>query len=46
LPSDEICDGDSADNKNLEHEGDHDDDIVEDHGFSGSRHARIGGFSQ
>jgi len=36
-PSDELCDGDSADDKQLEHEGDHADEIVEDNGFSGSR---------
>jgi hypothetical protein len=37
MPSDETCDGDSSDNKQLEHTGDKDDDIVEDTGFSGSR---------
>jgi len=40
-PSDEICDGDSADNKELEKTSEKDDDIVEDHGFSGSRGATI-----
>jgi hypothetical protein len=36
-PSNEICDGDSADDKELEKEADKSDDIVEDTGFSGSR---------
>jgi hypothetical protein len=37
LPSNEVCDGDSSENKELEKEADKSDDIVEDTGFSGSR---------
>jgi len=44
-PSDEVANGDSSEDKQLEHEGDHDDDIVEDTGFSGSRGHRIGTFA-
>jgi len=33
LPSNEICDGDSADDKELEDENDPNDDIVDDNGF-------------
>jgi len=36
-PSDEVANGDKMEDLDLEHEGDHNDDIVEDHGFSGSR---------
>lgn len=32
-PSNEICDGDSADDKELEDENDPNDDIVDDNGF-------------
>ena len=32
-PADEICDGDAMDNRQLEDEGDVDDDIVDDNGF-------------
>ena len=45
-PSDEVANGDSSEDKQVEHEGDHDDDIVEDTGFSGSRGHRIGTFAQ
>jgi len=31
--SDELCDGDSADDKEVESETDKNDDIVDDHGF-------------
>ena len=41
-PSDEVANGDVSENKQLEHEGDHNDDIVEDTGFSGSRGHTIG----
>lgn len=33
FPMDEICDGDIMDNRQLEDEGDEDDDIVDDNGF-------------
>ena len=39
-PSDYLCDGDSADDKEVSDAVDADDDIVEDLGFSGSRNAR------
>jgi hypothetical protein len=32
-PSDEVANGDKADDKQLEDEGDPDDDIVDDNGF-------------
>lgn len=38
--SDFLCDGDSADDKEIQDTADADDDIVEDFGFSGSRNAR------
>lgn len=41
LPSDEVANGDAMENRDLETEADHNDDIVEDHGFSGSRGAVI-----
>ena len=37
LPSNEVANGDKMDDLDLQHEGDHNDDIVEDTGFSGSR---------
>jgi len=40
-PSDEVANGDAMENRDLETEADHNDDIVEDHGFSGSRGATI-----
>ena len=33
-PSDEVCDGDANENRELEDEDDADDDIVDDNGFS------------
>jgi hypothetical protein len=39
-PSDYICDGDSADDKQILDAADAEDTIVEDFGFSGSRNAR------
>ena len=36
-PSDEVANGDAMEDRDLETEADHNDDIVEDHGFSGSR---------
>ena len=39
-PSDYLCDGDSADDKEIQDAADAEDDIVEDFGFSGSRNAR------
>jgi len=39
-PSDYICDGDSADDKQIYDAADLEDTIVEDFGFSGSRNAR------
>lgn len=41
LPSDEVANGDAMENRDLETEADHNDDIVEDHGFSSSRGAVI-----
>lgn len=38
--SDWLCDGDSADDKEIQDTADPDDEIVEDFGFSGSRNAR------
>jgi len=38
--SDYLCDGDSADDKEIQDTADADDTIVEDFGFSGSRNAR------
>ena len=46
LPSNEVANGDKMDDLDLQHEGDHNDDIVEDTGFSGSRGHRIGTFAQ
>lgn len=40
-PSDEVANGDAMENRDLETEADHNDEIVEDHGFSGSRGAVI-----
>lgn len=39
-PSDYLCDGDSADNKEISDTADPEDTVVEDFGFSGSRNAR------
>ena len=39
-PSDYLCDGDSADDKEILDAADPEDMIVEDFGFSGSRNAR------
>jgi len=39
-PSDYLCDGDSADDKEIQDTADPNDDVVEDFGFSGSRNAR------
>lgn len=38
--SDFLCDGDSADDKEIQDTADGEDDVVEDFGFSGSRNAR------
>jgi len=38
--SDWLCDGDSADDKEIQDTADPEDEIVEDFGFSGSRNAR------
>jgi hypothetical protein len=39
-PSDYLCDGDKADDKEILDAADPEDTIVEDFGFSGSRNAR------
>ena len=39
-PSDYLCDGDKADDKEIYDAADPEDTIVEDFGFSGSRNAR------
>ena len=39
-PSEYLCDGDTADDKQLNDAADSEDTIVEDFGFSGSRNAR------
>jgi len=39
-PSEYLCDGDGADDKEILDSADPEDDIVEDFGFSGSRNAR------
>jgi hypothetical protein len=39
-PSEYLCDGDKADDKEIQDAADGEDTIVEDFGFSGSRNAR------
>jgi hypothetical protein len=40
VPSEYLCDGDAADDKEIQDAADPNDPIVEDFGFSGSRNAR------